>query len=163
YFNRGVLATQSIALRLSDKEPWKTQLTKIITTPGDDTRDYLSGELRLAMLKLLDDVKQTDGELVHAALFELNDPELIDRRCQLGARAHVVLSNGDEPKGDENKAGRDQLSAAGVDVHDRMTGSRLGHNKFLVVSASANEPERVLTGSTNWTVTGLCTQVNNAV
>src|SRR5262249_54885338 len=36
------------------------------------------------------------------------------------------------------------------------------HNKFVVESAGG-KGSRVLTGSTNWTVTGLCTQLNNAL
>ena len=47
--------------------------------------------------------------------------------------------------------------------HDRIVSqSHFAHNKFLVVS-DANGPTAVWTGSTNWTVTGLCTQSNNAI
>ena len=44
-----------------------------------------------------------------------------------------------------------------------MTGSRLAHNKFLVVCEPAKSPQLAWTGSTNWTMTGLCTQVNNGL
>jgi hypothetical protein len=40
---------------------------------------------------------------VYAALFELDDPELITDLCALGSRARVVLANGDKPHGDENQ------------------------------------------------------------
>ncbi len=39
----------------------------------------------------------------------------------------------------------------------------IGHNKFGVLVSKTNEPIAVLTGSTNWTSTGLCGQTNNAV
>lgn len=39
----------------------------------------------------------------------------------------------------------------------------LAHNKFLVVIDSAGNPQAVWTGSTNWTTTGLCTQLNDAL
>jgi phosphatidylserine/phosphatidylglycerophosphate/cardiolipin synthase-like enzyme len=42
----------------------------------------------------------------------------------------------------------------------------LGHNKFVVICAEKSSgpvPLRVLSGSTNWTKTGLCTQVNNGI
>lgn len=162
FFNRGVLATQSVARRLAGDEPWRKRLKLMINTPGDSTRNYLSGELRPALLKVLDDAK-TAGDIVHAALFELADPELRQRLEALGAQANVVLSNGDKADGDENADARAALRAAGVHVHDRMTGSRLGHNKFLVITAADGKAKRVWTGSTNWTVNGLCTQVNNAV
>jgi phosphatidylserine/phosphatidylglycerophosphate/cardiolipin synthase-like enzyme len=44
-----------------------------------------------------------------------------------------------------------------------LPSGHLGHNKFLVVCAPDGTPQAAWTGSTNWTKTGLCTQVNNAV
>ncbi|MDX6625606.1 MAG: hypothetical protein QOE56_595 [Solirubrobacterales bacterium] len=163
YFNRGVLATQAVARRLAGDEPWSSRLSKMIETPGDSTRDYLSGELRPALLKVLADAKESSDAQVYAALFELNDPELIAGLCDLGPRAHVILANGTDDKGDENEVARGELSAKDVDVHKRMTGSRLAHNKFLVVCDPEASPRRAWTGSTNWTTTGLCSQVNNGL
>jgi phosphatidylserine/phosphatidylglycerophosphate/cardiolipin synthase-like enzyme len=37
------------------------------------------------------------------------------------------------------------------------------HNKFALEVNSAGQATRVLTGSLNWTVTGLCTQLNNTL
>jgi phosphatidylserine/phosphatidylglycerophosphate/cardiolipin synthase-like enzyme len=37
------------------------------------------------------------------------------------------------------------------------------HNKFVVMCDAQGHPQRLWTGSTNWTVTGLCTQVNNGL
>ncbi len=37
------------------------------------------------------------------------------------------------------------------------------HNKFVVEVDLYKRPVRALTGSTNWTVTGLCTQLNNVI
>ena len=46
---------------------------------------------------------------------------------------------------------------------DRILGKgSIPHNKFMVLSQN-NAPVAVLTGSTNWTSTGLCTQTNNAL
>lgn len=134
----------------------------MIATPGDKTRDYLSGELRLAMRKLLAEAHDSGAHL-YCALFELDDPELIANLCALQSRAHVILANGDDAKGDENETARKELRDGGVEVHDRMTGSPLAHNKFLVYCDPADSPQRVWTGSTNWTETGLCSQVNNGL
>ena len=38
----------------------------------------------------------------------------------------------------------------------------IGHNKF-VVYVDGDGPQAVLSGSTNWTATGLCAQSNNAI
>lgn len=162
YFNRGVLATQSVARRLAGDEPWTKRLREMIATPGNITREYLSGELRLGLRKVLADALADSKAEVYAALFELDDPELIADLCALASRAHVILANGTDDKGDENKDARKELTAAGVDVHKRMTGSRLAHNKFLVVSVDG-APGLTWTGSTNWTMSGLCTQVNNGL
>jgi len=73
-----------------------------------------------------------------------------------------VLANGAKAA-DENSDARTALRGSGVDVHDRMVSSgHFAHNKFLVISNAAG-PQAVWTGSTNWTVTGLCTQSNNAI
>jgi hypothetical protein len=51
-----------------------------------------------------------------------------------------------------------------IDLHDRMVGKpHQAHNTFAVFCDAAGKPERVLTGSTDWTMTGLCTQANNAL
>jgi phosphatidylserine/phosphatidylglycerophosphate/cardiolipin synthase-like enzyme len=162
FFNRGVLATQAISRRLKGEKSLTKGLLEKIAEPGDNTRDYLSGELRLAMRKLLAEARDS-GAHVYCALFELDDPELIEDLRALQSRAHVILANGDDAKGDENEDARKELREGGVEVHDRMTGSRLAHNKFLVYCDPPDSPERVWTGSTNWTQTGLCTQVNNGL
>ena len=163
YFNRGVLATQSVARRLKGDEPWTKQLKEMIATPGNITREYLSGELRLGLRKVLADALVDPKVELYAALFELDDPELVADLCALGARAHVILANGTDHDGDENEEARKTLKEAKVDVHERMTGSRLAHNKFLVVCDGDASPKSTWTGSTNWTMTGLCTQVNNGL
>jgi hypothetical protein len=116
------------------------------------------------LLTLLDDVKKNDGE-IYAALYELNDPELIPALVALGQKCHLILANGafNSKKPDENSAVRAQLRGK-VDLHDRLVGNgHFAHNKFIVVCDSAGKPQRVLSGSTNWTRTGLCTQANNGI
>jgi hypothetical protein len=162
YFNRGVISTQAISRRLEGEKPWTKKLAGMIETPEDTTRNYLSGELRLAMLRILGEVRGNEKAEIHAALFELDDPELILELEALGPRAHVVLANGPKAKEDKSKRAREKLREKKVDVYDRMTVGGLAHNKFMVVS-EAGVPQRVWTGSTNWSMTGLCTQVNNGI
>jgi PLD-like domain len=162
YFNRGVISTQAISRRLEGEEPWTKKLAEMIETKGDDTRNYLSGELRLAMLGLLDEAKANEKAEIYLALFELDDPELIAELEAFGPRAHVVLANGPKEKQDKSKAAREKLREKKVEVHDRMTVGGLAHNKFMVI-CEKGVPQRVWTGSTNWSMTGLCTQVNNGI
>jgi phosphatidylserine/phosphatidylglycerophosphate/cardiolipin synthase-like enzyme len=162
YFNRGIVATQWLTRELRDRGAEnRTTLTDLIKAPGERVRNFLGGAVLWRLPRLLDETRQSGGE-IHAALFELNDPQLLEALAAFGARAHVVLANGSKLP-DENADARQTLKDAGVEVHDRIVSqSHFAHNKFLVVSG-ANGPSAVWTGSTNWTITGLCTQSNNAL
>lgn len=165
YFNRGIVASQWLSRRLQEKAPGHegTALKTEINDPKSPIRAFLGGPLRDRMLGLLDEIKAAGGH-AYAALFELDDPELVPRLTALGDHAHVVLANGSDPGEDENAPERGALKAAGVEVHDRMVHSgHLAHNKFLVVSDADDKPQRAWTGSTNWSKTGLCTQANNGI
>jgi hypothetical protein len=165
-FNRGIVAAQWVSRRLgvTGHDLQNETLEKIIRTPHDRFREYLYGPLGARLFELLGDAATT-GLDVYAALYELDDPQLIAALTQLGPKAHVVLANGSvEKKGeDQNAAARATLEGK-VDLHDRMCSPRaLGHNKFLVICDVDGQPRWVWTGSQNWTMTGLCTQANNAI
>jgi phosphatidylserine/phosphatidylglycerophosphate/cardiolipin synthase-like enzyme len=163
YFNKGIVAAQWVSralAKLGTKPNWDT----LIGTPGNDLRNALSGLLRPQILSLLADAKNNGGE-IYAALYELNDPELIPALVALGQKCHLILANGAFKSGkpDENAAVRAQLRGK-VDLHDRIvTGNHFAHNKFVVFCDSSGTPQSVLSGSTNWTKTGLCTQANNGI
>jgi hypothetical protein len=85
--------------------------------------------------------------------------------AQWVSRALAILANGafKPPTNDENKDVRAKLRVI-VDLHDRLvTGAHFAHNKFVVFCDANGTPQRVLSGSTNWTMTGLCTQANNGI
>jgi len=162
YFNRGIVASQWLSRLLPDAKPG-TALAKIIATPGNKTRNFLAGPIRDKLLPLLKEANSKKGH-IYAALFELDDPELVPLIKAFGKRAHIVLGNGSvKRKGqDENKAARAKIKRC--DLKNRMTAPRaLAHNKFLVLCDAGKKPLAVWTGSTNWTKTGLCTQANNAL
>jgi phosphatidylserine/phosphatidylglycerophosphate/cardiolipin synthase-like enzyme len=163
YFNKGIVAAQWVSRALA-QIGGKPNLADLIGTPGNALRNALSGLLRAQLLAMLAEVKSNNGE-IYAALYELNDPELIAALTALGKKCHLLLANGafKPPTNDENKTVREQLRDK-VDLHDRLVKSgHFAHNKFVVFCDSAGTPQRVLSGSTNWTKTGLCTQANNAV
>jgi phosphatidylserine/phosphatidylglycerophosphate/cardiolipin synthase-like enzyme len=177
YFNRGFVISQFMAHYLAEKNLTPKQFkTNIQSEDEEAIRTFLSGGLRLALLDQLHTAIAGTDE-IYGALFELDDDELIDALCSLGPRAHLVLSNGSitakagesttaARQRDENADARAKLLAANVDVgtHDRFTApGPLGHNKFLVRADQTGTPISAWTGSTNWTATGLCTQLNNAL
>jgi phosphatidylserine/phosphatidylglycerophosphate/cardiolipin synthase-like enzyme len=161
YFNRGILASQWVSRKLQELGGQTVPtLEEAISTPGP-IRSFLAGSVLPKLPDLLE-----GASTIYAALYELNDPELIDKLVALGSNANVVLANGAETRAgqDENADARAKLKAANVNVKDRMVrGKHFAHNKFLVLCDEAGSPQAVWTGSTNWTVTGLCTQANNAL
>lgn len=161
YFNRGILASQWVSRKLQELGGKEIPtLEDAISKPGP-IRSFLAGSVLPKLPSLLEGASS-----IYAALYELNDPELIDHLVQLGPKANVVLANGaDTGAGeDENSDARQTLKNANVNVKDRMVrGRHFAHNKFLVVCDDAGTPQAVWTGSTNWTKTGLCTQANNAL
>jgi PLD-like domain len=168
YFNKGIVAAQWVSRvldSLGTPPPKMADLIAATQPPKNALRNELSGLLRLQILELLADVKNGDGE-VYAALYELNDPELKAALKKLGKKCHLILANGAFSKkddNDENKAVRAELRGV-VDLSDRLVPQgHFAHNKFLVCCDSTGKPQRVLSGSTNWTMTGLCTQANNGI
>ncbi len=173
FFNRGIVMSQFVA-RIARQNNWSAvEIKNHISEIEEPLRIFLSGELRLALLRLLDSVIANPLYSVYLALYELSDKELIDKLSLIKARANVVLSDGSNTVTadhhttyiDGNKASRQTLNDSGVNVFDRMLKSQgLGHNKFLViVDNRTDSPVLAWTGSTNWSPTGLCTQLNNGV
>jgi phosphatidylserine/phosphatidylglycerophosphate/cardiolipin synthase-like enzyme len=173
YFNRGIVATQALSRALKDK-PSISALTPHILDPKDPIRTRLMGQLFEGVTSLLDRA-DNDGGTLHGALYELNDPKGLEVRLQAADRGdpksrNVILGNEQVAATDTTPANEDAdsenraaLKAAGVTVIDRILGKgSIPHNKFMVLTENDN-PVAVLSGSTNWTSTGLCTQTNNAL
>jgi hypothetical protein len=166
------VVSQFTSRLLLEQQLTLAQFKEHLSQYEDKFRHFLSGELRVALLGLLDEVYADPKLELHAALYELSDDELIAKLERLGKKAHVVLANGSSrktgsPKEYLNKDARKRLKAKGVDVYDRITAPKpLGHNKFAVVSQKTGgrfASLKLWTGSTNWSPTGLCTQVNNGI
>ncbi|MBX3235843.1 MAG: hypothetical protein KF814_06805 [Nitrospiraceae bacterium] len=183
YFNRGMVISQFMAryleeLRIKKNLATRKEALAVFKASLSDhelpIRRFLAGALGVRIRELLADAKKGRHH-VFAALYELEDQELLDGLKALGAKAHVVLANGsitprtgetaaEARKRDQNAEARAQLTAAKVEVCDRfISPGALGHNKFLVVTDQQQKPQAAWTGSTNWTPTGLCTQINNGL
>ena len=168
YFNRGLVISQFMSRQLKgdfSAKSLKAFKQGLNNRTESQIRLFLGGDLRTRLMDLLDETKKNKGH-VFAALFELSDDVLISKLTGLGKRAHVVLSNGAHQSrdDDENADSRKTMQDAGCEVHDRMLASGvLGHNKFMVVCDANQAPRAAWSGSTNWSPTGLCTQINNGI
>ena len=163
YFNRGITATQALSHELNNK-PSVDALTPHILNPNDPIRINLMGQLQDGLTSLL---KRADdgGGTIHAALYELNDPNGLEKQLHQNPKSRtVILGNEQGPDSEDADAkNRAALKAAGVAVIDRILGKGdIPHNKFMVLT-EGGKPTAVLSGSTNWTSTGLCTQTNNVL
>jgi hypothetical protein len=171
YFNRGILATQATAHALTDGSPAGSMLATLqdkIVKIGDPLRLDLAGDMIEALTTLPDEAVSTGAELL-LALYEFQDPELIQHFSALKGSGDLILSNmpGGTKKGgdytdDTYAVERKQIKAAGLDVIDRfMPSNSIGHNKFQVLVKGT--PQAVLFGSTNCTSNALCAQTNNTI
>lgn len=179
FFNRGFVISQFLSRHLEKTGQTPNEFKKSIKDKDEKTiRHFLSGDLRIELLRLLKETNKVGGH-IYAALFELTDDEVIEAICAFGDRAHLVLSNGsvqavtgvpaaERRKIDHNKDARERLLACECEVektHRFLSPGALGHNKFIVFTDSKTKPrpQFVWTGSTNLAPTGLCTQVNNGI
>jgi len=172
-FNRGLLSTQAMNRGNNAPGDNSKQLRKDIGTKNNSVRRRLAKELLPTLQEPLLLAQKNSGTC-YAALYELTDEELIgDLEKTRGT--DLVLSNANSSKKQggktvsvydgTNAATRQRLRANDdLDVTDRMLkGNSIGHNKFVVYEDAQRHLQSVLTGSTNWTPTGLCGQTNNAV
>jgi phosphatidylserine/phosphatidylglycerophosphate/cardiolipin synthase-like enzyme len=120
-----------------------------------------------ALTSLIQRAKDEGGSC-YCALYELQDPELLQALLNK-EYVHLILANSaTDPKTKKKDAtnadARSKLHHSSTDITNRMlSGNHIGHNKFVVYVDKSGEPQAVLTGSTNWTSTGLCAQANNSL
>jgi phosphatidylserine/phosphatidylglycerophosphate/cardiolipin synthase-like enzyme len=161
-FTNGILAAQWLHNVLyEDGVLEKDELLKKIANPNDSHRKYLAGDV----IPLVRELFLRPGEF-YLSLYELEDEELVKLLVDNAGRIHVILANTGKAEGKwdaRNKAARQALGNAGVDIEHRMFNNsiHIGHNKFVVHIPPQGGPRSVLTGSTNWTSTGVAGQTNN--
>jgi len=197
YFNRGLISTQRIARALKnirrtptkpeskvdtlaeDKNDEKNGLLAHIRVSTDPLRASLSGDMVEALSDFVGRAKS--GGKLYAALYELQDEELVSLLEESGTKLYIVLSNAmkdeEKPKKalaaktanakkriDGNLPARRRLTKTAAAIFNRLLPSnQIGHNKFVVYVNEAGKAKAVLFGSTNWTPTGLCAQTNNTI
>jgi hypothetical protein len=165
-FTNGILAAQWLSNVLNeDGVIEKNELIDKISNPDDPHRKYLAGDV----LPLMHGFFARPGRFV-AALYELEDEEFQALIVDNKDRVEVILANtGADAAGNwdaRNAPARKTLRAAlGSRLQDRMFNNsiHIGHNKFVVHLDAAGTAQAVLTGSTNWTSTGVAGQTNNAL
>jgi len=102
----------------------------------------------------------------------LTDVELVKSLVNIGHKLNIVLANivaKPDPGGSEETAGENDDSesqvkgAASSLLYRKPPSGHIVHNKFLIYVDGSGVPQAVLTGSCNWTDTGMCAQTNNSI
>lgn len=174
-FNRGLLSTQALA----KEDLTSDEIKSMIMNPTKEWRKRLGGQVIFNIKEFFKKNDNNNGKF-YAALYELTDSELTGLLSKTRGN-EIILSNAnssreetvdgvtktvtinDGTNADSRKALHDLMNNGVLKVHDRMLGSHIGHNKFVIYVDKNGKPKSVLTGSTNWTSTGLCGQTNNLV
>ncbi len=168
-FNRGLISTQHVSDALKGKVN-KTSLLAEIKVPGNQLRMDLAGDILGTLTGFVARTK-TSGS-IYAALYELTDVELVQSLVGVGAKLNIVLANivgKPKPGGSEEVAGENDPSETKLKksakslLYRKPPSSHIVHNKFLIYVDASGTPQAVLTGSCNWTDTGLCAQTNNSI
>lgn len=168
-FNRGIISTQHVSEALKGNIN-KESLLAMITVPSNQLRKDLAGDITGTLTSFV--ARAAKSGSIYASLYELTDVELIQSLVGIGKKLHIVLANivakpakdGSEEQPGENDSSEKQLTDAGATLQYREPpSSHIVHNKFLIYVDAKGVPQAVLTGSCNWTATGMCAQTNNSI
>jgi hypothetical protein len=131
---------------------------------ADEALKWMGFEARSAILGLLDAAIEDTTSLVRVVCYDLNDPAIVSRLEQLGARLWIVIDNSGthKPATSAESQSADRLAVtAGAGQVKRQHMSNLQHNKTIVVDG--RDVKTAICGSTNFTWRGQFVQSNNAI
>jgi PLD-like domain len=134
-----------------------------------DEYEWLGFTARAKIFNLLNEVLQKPNLSVDVFAYDLNEPDVIGIMLKLGKqkRLRIILDNASlhhnvaKPK-PEDQFEKLFLKAAGKSQIKRGKFGNFAHDKVFVVSNKSG-PLKVLTGSTNFSVTGLYVNSNHVI
>ncbi|WP_020176444.1 phospholipase D-like domain-containing protein [Methyloferula stellata] len=134
-----------------------------------DQYQWLGWTARDLIFDLLDEVAKDKTLSLDIFAYDLNEPDIIQRLLALGKekRVRIILDNAalhHDTKGDKPEDEFEALFAkrAGQDAIWRGHFGRYSHDKVFIVSDKSGA-KKVLTGSTNFSVTGLYVNSNHVL
>lgn len=183
-FTNGILSGQWLSRSLTEENGKidDARLQTELKTPNNDKRNYLSGDV----LELIRSFFGQTGGHFYMALYEFEDAELERLVTDNASRISLILSNtgqGTDSEDadddgnvreklwdDRNRPARQRLMALAEQNRDfelihRMfnNSTQIGHNKFVVWVDDNCKAKSLITGSLNWTWSGLTAQSNNSI
>jgi phosphatidylserine/phosphatidylglycerophosphate/cardiolipin synthase-like enzyme len=137
-----------------------------------DEYDWMGFTAREKILEMLDEVTKDKSLVVDVFAYDLNEPDIITAMLKLAGqgRIRIILDNAALHHDTKKPTPEDQFekaftnAAKGKKLMLRGKFGRYSHDKVMIVSkkgASKNSPVKVLTGSTNFSITGLYVNSNH--
>ncbi len=178
-FTRGFVLSQAFVNRYEDAGPIEQliagehddPLTFVPTHPeAGDALPWMGFEARRAILDVLRVAIDDPQAEVSVIAYDLNEPFIVDRLKQLGARLRIIIddtTDKDKHTGVITGHGapgspESRVAAMLPNVRRQHLGG-LQHNKTIVVQSPTPANNLVVCGSTNFTWRGIFVQNNNAV
>ena len=135
-----------------------------------DEYEWLGFTARQKIFDVLDEVLATPGLRLDMFAYDLNEPDLIKLLLQLAGqgRIRIILDNAalhhskSKPKPEDQFEARFRGAAKPPAEIRRGHFGRYAHDKVFIVSDGGG-PKKVLTGSTNFSVTGLYVNSNHVI
>jgi PLD-like domain len=132
--------------------------------------DWLGFTAREKILGLLNEVAKDKSLHLDVFAYDLNEPDVVKTLCQLAGEGRIRLildnaalhhnSSGKKPEDQVEKTFRAKKKKGALMVRGKF--GRYAHDKVLIVS-KGGQPKKVLTGSTNFSTTGMYVNSNHVV
>ncbi|TMG81996.1 MAG: hypothetical protein E6H74_11810, partial [Betaproteobacteria bacterium] len=124
---------------------------------------WLGFESRNTLLGFLTDYASDPHVTLDVLAYDFAEPNVVRLLTGYGDRVRIIIDDSADHGGAatcESVAAAQLQQSAGADHVKRMHFSGLQHNKILIAKRDGS-PFRVLTGSTNFSLRGMCIQANN--
>jgi hypothetical protein len=182
-FTRGFVQSQAFVRHFGPQLPTRPKGQPINydtsqvagTNPRGETYTYaeqyrwLGFTARDRVFELLEAVDAAAGASIDIFAYDLNEPDILHLLLKLGGagKARIILDNADLHHDPSDPTPEDQFadmftSQAGATKLLRGRFGRYAHDKIFIVYQDGL-PQRVLTGSTNFSVTGLYVNSNHVI
>jgi PLD-like domain len=133
------------------------------TTPYQDKYKWLGYHARELIFSFLDECVNDTSCTVDMLAYDLDEPDIIRSLAKLQHRLRILVddSDGREKNGTSREDDAvDALEQAGAKTV-RGHFARLSHDKIIIKRDNSDTPVKVLTGSTNFSVTGIYVNANH--
>jgi hypothetical protein len=164
-FTRGYLSSQAYA------DEFKNASYTPKTSKGDWKADtsgmqqqwaWLGGHARQAVIDFFIDCRNTPDCTIDAFVYDLNEPDVIQALITLAPNLRILADNASlHADGTAAAQAYQDIVAAGA-TGQRGHFARFQHNKILIKKVGG-VAQKVLTGSTNFSVTGIYVNANHVV